>query len=79
MFNFVIFGVYLVVLIFLFGFIAIFVRHIRDFQEYSRYLRPIMRTYIVLMMLIALFGGYMILTGQSAQIPQSTAVHRLNF
>lgn len=61
--NYILFGPYLLLLIGIFGFLAVFMMHIRDYRQYSRYITVIIRVYLTLMIIIALFGGYMILSG----------------
>lgn len=36
--------------------------HIGEFRKYSRYVNPVLRLYIILVVAIALFGGYRVLT-----------------
>jgi hypothetical protein len=36
--------------------------HIGEFRQYSRYITPVLRLYIVLVAGFAVFGGYMVLT-----------------
>ncbi|MBC7498804.1 hypothetical protein H7170_04130 [Candidatus Gracilibacteria bacterium] len=61
--NYILFGLYLFLLLGIFGFLAIFMMHIRDYRQYSRYITTITRAYLLLMVAIAIFGGYHILTG----------------
>ena len=75
--NYILFGIYLFLILGIFGFLTIFMMHIRDYLQYSRYLKGITRFYLVLMVVIAIFGGYSILTGDI--FPQSkSAVKRIN-
>lgn len=60
--NLVIFGIYLFVLIILLGFISIVILHIGAFRAYSKYLSIVLRIYIIAVIMIALFGGYRVLT-----------------
>jgi amino acid permease len=60
--NWILFGIYLFCIISLFAFIAIVIMHIGEFRQYSRYINPILRLYVFLIVLIALFGGYKVLT-----------------
>jgi glucan phosphoethanolaminetransferase (alkaline phosphatase superfamily) len=61
--NYILFGLYLFLLLGIFGFLAIFMMHIRDYRQYSRYITTITRVYLLLMVAIAIFGGYHILNG----------------
>jgi len=54
--NYILFGVYLVLILGIFGFLTIFMMHIRDYLQYSRYLKGITRFYLALMVTIAIFG-----------------------
>ena len=75
--NYILFGLYLFLLIGVFGFLAVFMVHIRDYRQYSRYITTITRTYLLLMVVIAIFGGYYILVGTI--FPQTrTPVQRIN-
>jgi hypothetical protein len=56
MVNYVLFGIYLFVVLGIFGFITIFMMHIRDYQRYSSYVAILTRVYIAIMLLIAIFG-----------------------
>ncbi|MFZ2256032.1 MAG: hypothetical protein WAW59_01500 [Patescibacteria group bacterium] len=60
--NWILFGIYILCVLTLFVFIAIVMMHIGEFRQYSRYINPVLRIYIVLVVLIALFGGYRVLT-----------------
>ena len=62
-YNYILFGGYLLFLFAISGFLAIFLIHIRDYRQYSRYITIITRIYLVLMLVIAIFGWYYILTG----------------
>ncbi|MBX9809506.1 hypothetical protein K2X92_03910 [Candidatus Gracilibacteria bacterium] len=75
--NYIFFGMYLFVVLGLFGFIAIFMLHIRDYQQYSRYLKTLTRIYILAMVLIASVGGYYLLTGTIFPQNKST-IKRIN-
>jgi hypothetical protein len=50
--NWILFGIYLFCIISLFAFIAIVLMHIGEFRQYSRYINPVLRIYIVLIILI---------------------------
>lgn len=52
--NFILFGIYFMIVLGVFAFIAIFVRHIRDFQKYSKLLTGFLRLYISLIVIIAI-------------------------
>ena len=36
--------------------------HIGNFRQYSRYINPVLRIYVVLIISIALIGAYLVLT-----------------
>ncbi len=77
-YNYIFFGGYLVLLFIIFGFLIIFLIHIKDYKQYSRYITNITRIYLTLMILIAIFGWYHILTGKI--FPQKEKViQRHNF
>ena len=61
--NLVLIGMYLFMILLIFGFIAIVVMHIGIFRQYSKYLSIVLKIYLVTILLIAIFGGYKILTG----------------
>lgn len=60
--NWILFGIYILCVLTLFVFIAIVVMHIWEFRQYSRYINPVLRMYIILLIAIALFGWYRVLT-----------------
>ncbi|MBC7503768.1 hypothetical protein H7169_02270 [Candidatus Gracilibacteria bacterium] len=77
MLNYIFFGLYLFLVIGLFGFLAVFMMHIHDYKQYSRYITVITRIYLTLMVVIAIFGGYYILVGSI--FPQTRGpIQRLN-
>gem|GEM_PF-3682024 len=55
MFNLVIFGIYAFIVLIVLGFLSIFIVHIKNFREYSRFLTPVLRIYIVIITLIIVF------------------------
>ena len=76
----VIFGIYLVVLLVIFIYIAIVVMHIGDFRKYSRYLSVVLRIYLVAVLAIACFWMYKILTGKYVAPKKSwSQVQRIDF
>lgn len=60
--NWILFGIYVLCILVLVIFIAIIAMHIGEFRKYSRYVNPVLRLYIILVVAIALFGGYRVLT-----------------
>ncbi len=77
MLNYILLGVYIFVVLGIFWFLAVFMMHIRDYQKYSRYIPIVTRIYMILMILVALFGGYYILVGTI--FPQSQkSIQRIN-
>lgn len=46
--------------------------HIGEFRQYSRYINPILRIYIVLVVLIWLFGAYKVLTDTTKSLSPET-------
>ncbi len=60
--NWILFWLYLLCVFSIIVFIAILIMHIGEFRQYSRYITPVLRLYIVLVAGIAVFGGYMVLT-----------------
>ena len=75
----IIFAIYLFVLIIVFGFIAIVVMHIGEFRQYSRYLSIVLKIYLLAIILIALFGGYQILTDDTPRLKKSDTVQKIEF
>ncbi len=74
------FGIYLLVIIVLFAFIAIVVMHIGNFKQYSKYLSVVLRIYLVVILLIAIFGGYKILTDYTpAKKSRNIPVEKIDF
>lgn len=71
--NWILFGFYIACILILFAFISIVIMHIGEFRQYSRYINPVLRAYVVLILLIAVFGGYQVLTNETpAVITDST-------
>lgn len=60
--NWILFWLYLLCVLSIIVFIAILIMHIGEFRQYSRYITPVLRLYIVLVAGIAVFGAYMVLT-----------------
>ena len=58
--NLILLGIYLVVLVILFAFVGIVIMHIGIFKQYSKFLTPVIRIYLVMVILIAIFGAYKI-------------------
>jgi hypothetical protein len=53
--NIIFFGLYLLIIVILFAFIAVVVMHIGNFKQYSKYLSIVLKIYLVVIMLIAIF------------------------
>ena len=53
--NFIFFGIYALAMIVLFVFIAIFLMNIREYRAYSRYINPVLRIYIALIIIISIW------------------------
>lgn len=62
--NWILFGIYLLCVILIFVFISIVLMHIGEFRQYSKYITPILRIYLIVIVLIALFGAYKVLTSR---------------
>lgn len=77
--NIILFGVYLLVILVLFAFISIVVMHIGNFKQYSKYLSVVLKIYLVLIILIAIFGGYRILTDYTPAKKNRTTLEKLDF
>ncbi len=78
--NLVLIGIYLFMVLIIFGFIAIVVMHIGTFRQYSKYLSIVLKIYLIAILTIALFGGYMILTGKYiSSTKSSNSVQKINF
>ena len=52
--NYILFGIYLFIVLGIFGFITIFMIHIRDYQRYSSYVAILTRVYIAVMVIVAI-------------------------
>lgn len=81
MFHYILLGIYILALIFLSGFLAIFIVHIRDYFQYSKYIKTILRVYITIVLCIAVFWGYQILTGNPPSLSTESTIQTvpLNF
>lgn len=77
-YNYIFFGGYLILLFVIFGFLVIFLIHIKDYKQYSRYITTITRIYLILMILIAVFGWYHIIKGEIFP-GQKKVIQRYNF
>jgi hypothetical protein len=75
--NWILFGIYLFCVLWLFVFIAIVLMHIGEFRQYSRYINPILRIYIVLIVLIWLFGAYEVLTNTTRSVSSPSEVPKV--
>jgi hypothetical protein len=54
--------------------------HIGDFRKYSKYLSVVLRIYMVTIVLIAIFGWYMMLTSKYVPIKKTASpVQKLDF
>jgi len=75
------FGIYLAVLLFVFVYIAIVVMHIGEFRQYSRHLSVVLRIYLIVVVLIALFGAYKVLTGKyvAPKKSETNKIQKLDF
>lgn len=77
MHNYILFALYLLVVLLLLGFVVIFLMHIREYKQYSRYIGIVTKTYIIIVLTIAIIGGYFVLTGSI--IPsQGRSIQRIN-
>ncbi len=65
MYPYIILAIYLIIVLSILGFYVIFFMHIKNFRMYSRYITPVFRILIAVILLIALFGAVMILTGDN--------------
>ncbi len=78
--NIILFGIYLFILIVIFAFIAIITIHIGNFRQYSKYLSVVLKIYLITVLMIGIFGGYMLLTSKYTPIKKINApVQKLNF
>lgn len=78
--NIILFGIYLFILFVIFAFITIITLHIGSFRQYSKYLSVVLKIYLVTILIIGLFGGYMILTSKYIPLKKMNApVQKLNF
>jgi hypothetical protein len=51
--------------------------HIGEFRQYSRYINPILRIYIVLIVLIWLFGAYKVLTDTTRSVSSPSEIPKV--
>ncbi|MDD2693879.1 MAG: hypothetical protein PHY14_03015 [Candidatus Gracilibacteria bacterium] len=78
--NLILLGIYLVVLVILFAFVGIVIMHIGNFRQYSRFLTPVIRIYLVIVILIALFGAYKIYNDYTpSKINRNTNLNQMDF
>lgn len=77
--NLILFGVYALILVMFFAFIGIVIMHVGAFREYSKYLSVVLKVYIVTIIVIAIFGGYKILTHYTPPKKSETPKVRLDF
>jgi glucan phosphoethanolaminetransferase (alkaline phosphatase superfamily) len=68
--NLIIFGIYLLVIIILFSFLGIVLVHLDTFKTYSKALIPVTKIFLLILIVCAILGGYMILT--STDVPTIT-------
>ena len=78
--NIILFGIYLFILLVVFAFIAIITIHIGNFRQYSKYLSVVLKIYLVTVLIIGIFGGYMILTSKYIPLKKmNPSTQKLNF
>ena len=77
--NLVLFGVYLLIILILFAFIAIVVMHIGNFKDYSKYLSIVLKIYLITIVVIAVFGAYKILSHYTPPKKSNTPIEKINF
>ncbi len=77
--NVIFFGVYILILIILFAFISIVVMHIGGFKDYSKYLSIVLKIYLIVVLLIAIFGGYKILTDYTPAKQNRVNIEKIDF
>lgn len=54
--------------------------HIGNFKQYSKYLSVVLRIYLVVILLIAIFGGYKILTDYTpAKKSRNMPIEKIDF
>jgi len=78
MYSYILLAIYWLILLGVFGFYVVFSVHIRSFKTYSSYLVPVFRILILLTIVIASFGSYMILTGKNPELPSRTFDYNSN-
>ena len=66
-------------LIILFAFISIVVMHIGGFKDYSKYLSMVLKIYLVIILIIAIFGGYKILTDYTPAKQNRVNTEKIDF
>lgn len=78
--NIIFLSIYLFILLIICAFIAIVVMHIGAFRQYSKYLSVVLKIYLIVVLIIGIFGGYMIVTNKNTPIRKLTpATQKLNF
>lgn len=63
--NLILFWLYITCVLVLFVFISIVIMHIGEFRQYSRYINPVLRIYIISIVVIAVIWSYQVLTNQT--------------
>lgn len=53
--NLIAFGFYALCIVILLAYIAIFVMHIGQFREYSKYINPVLKIYLTLVIIISIW------------------------
>jgi hypothetical protein len=53
--------------------------HIGDFRQYSKYLSGVLKVYLILIIVIGIFGGYKILTDYTPAKKNRTTIEKLDF
>lgn len=70
-YTYILLGIYSLCVLGVLAFYVIFSMHIKKFRNYSQYLTPVFRLVIILTIVIAIFGAYMILT-QASKNPNTS-------
>lgn len=75
--NIVFFGIYLAVLVIIFAFIAILIMHVKDFRQYSKYLSVVLKIYLIVVVILAIFWSYKILSNTETSLKSRIPLQKI--
>ncbi len=77
--NLIFLWIYMIIIIVIFAFIAIVVRDIGNFKEYSKYLPTVLKIYLASIIIIAIFWAYKISTHYTPPKKSRTPAEQVHF